>query len=437
MADDAPRYETPYLMQLPDGSTQSRVLHTDRPITHGEVADYVAGQGGVYMGPPAPPEPTEAPPPPAAAPELVGPSPYVPPEVQRMSTPGVEAQWAAERQRLSPMPPAPGPAPVPSPPPDLVRAATGYDLGGGAPLAGAFAPPPPPAPPAPAAPVPVEQSPRDVYFPGRSFTSQLPSVAGAVTLGTLGTAAATPLGPELQIPIGMGAAGLGSAAGEGLQIAGEKILGAEPAEPGTVTQRMGNAFVRGATFELPAQALRYFPALAVARATPAAEAAEELRPILTGSAEVGPTAGKASEVLKPGYALPRWWQSVSQGTPDEIVQAWKGLGAEGQRAVAGEHFDAMQTVMKTLAAGEKGWSPWGFSTSLVGAPAVWLKGSPVGAVASLFPAAREFVREGVPALAADALRSPQAVPWLIRVPKVARVAGPMVMVPTRAASQSL
>src|SRR5215813_14779872 len=188
MPDDAARYETPYVMQLPDGSTQSRVLHTDRPITHGEVADYVAGQGGVYMGPPAPPTPAEAPPPAAAPPEFVGPPEYVPPEVRRMFSPGNEANWAAERARVSPTPPAPGPGPIPppspQPPPDYVRAATGYDLGGGAPLALAFAPPPPPTP----APAPVEQTARDVYFPQRSFTSQIPSIAGAVGLGTVGTA---------------------------------------------------------------------------------------------------------------------------------------------------------------------------------------------------------------------------------------------------------
>ena len=108
----------------------------------------------------------------------------------------------------------------------------------------------------------------------------------------------------------------------------------------------------------------------------------------------------------------------------------------GQRELAGEHFGAMQTVMQTLAAGQKGWSPWGFGTSLAGVPTAFLKGYPGGAIAAAVPAAREFVSEGVPALAAGALQSPGGVQWLIRVPKVARVAGPMIMVPARAASQS-
>src|SRR5215470_12002153 len=241
MPDDtpppAPEYhEAPYLMQMPDGSTQSRILRTDRPITHGELSDYVASQGGVYMGPPPPPAPAEQPPPPAEAPapapapELAGPPEYVPPEVRRMLSPSVTAEWEAESKRTSPTPPAPGPSPVPppspQPPPDYVRAATGYDLGGGAPLAGAFAPPPPPAPATPAAePEPPPSTAREVYFPKRPLGSQVPAILGSTVFGATGTGLAAPLGPEVAIPVGMGAAGVGGLVGEGTQILAEKISG--------------------------------------------------------------------------------------------------------------------------------------------------------------------------------------------------------------------
>src|SRR5215475_1066923 len=116
--DDAPpapeSHEAPYLMQMPDGSVQSRVLQTDRPVTHGELSGYVASQGGVYLGAPPP---------------LAPPSP-------------------------APTTPAPAPVPTPAPraqvvaPPNLFQAFGGYDMGGGAALSQALSPPAlPEAPP--------------------------------------------------------------------------------------------------------------------------------------------------------------------------------------------------------------------------------------------------------------------------------------------------
>ncbi len=447
-APPAPEYhEAPYLMQMPDGSTQSRVLRTDRPITHGELSDYVASQGGVYMGPPPPPAPAEQPPPPAEAPppppELVGPPPYVPPEVQRMQSPAVEQQWAAERQRTSPTPPAPGPSPIPppapQPPPDYVRAATGYDLGGGAPLAGAFAPPPPPAPAAAAAePEAAPPTAREVYFPGRSLQSQVPAILGSTVFGTTGTALAAPLGPEVAMPVGMAAAGVGGLIGEGTQILAEKIQGTPPAEPGGAVRRLGNAFTRSATFELPAQALRYVPALVASKAAPALEAADRLRPILTGTAETAPPAGKAAEVLKPGAGLPAWWAKWSARPPQKLLAEWERLGEEGQRDLAGAHFDDMQTVMDTIAEGA---AKWGAYTPVVGATVgggLHYLGHPAAAAGVAFgPATRELVTKGTPVVLSSMLRTPGAAPWLFTLPRISRVVAEPLMLGARTTSQTV
>jgi hypothetical protein len=63
MADDTapPPVSTPYLVTQPDGSTATYYLHTDRPPTVGEVADYAESQrqtfAGFPEGPQAPPRP--------------------------------------------------------------------------------------------------------------------------------------------------------------------------------------------------------------------------------------------------------------------------------------------------------------------------------------------------------------------------------------------
>jgi len=415
-------HETPYLMRLSDGSVQSRILHTDQPVTHGWLADYVQSQGGTYLGPPAPPEP--APPPPAIALPEPG-APGVPAEVVRMR---------AVSPTLAPAPPPARTAAVPAG--DFWSRA--YQFGPGDPMAAAFLMPPAPGP-TPVPPPTPRATLREVYLPERSFTSRLPSIAGAVGFGTAGTALATPLGPEAQLAVGPLSAGVGSALGEGAQIVGERVLGAAPAESGTATQRMGNAFVRGVTFEGPAQALRYFPALAVSRAAPVAEAVETLRPILTGTAETAAPAGtRAAEAFKPGgYQFAQWWQETSQLGPKAIVDSWTKLGAEGQAKLAGEYAPAMRTVVNTLAEGGEKWSPWGFGTTVAGVPTAVLTGHPGATVAASIPAAREVVTQGVPSLMSSAIMNPSRLPWLVRLPRIAQTAGPYVGTAVRAGSQSL
>jgi hypothetical protein len=414
MADDnappAPEsHEAPYLMQMPDGSVQSRVLTTDRPVTHGELSGYVASQGGVYMGPPSPPTPPPAAPPPAPAPEWQPPPP-LPPNATDADRAG--RAWALGMGPPEPPPPVAAPVAVPAP---GVPYATVPEQ------AWMRQPPPAVEGPPPDAPEPTA---RDVYFPQRSFRSQVPSILGSSVFGATGTALATPLGPEVAIPVGMAAAGAGSVVGEGSQILAEKISGSPPAEPGGAWSRLGNAFTRGATFEGLTAPLRYVPILAASKALPIGEATKELEPVLTG------TGGST--------ALADWWGQMSTRAPGEIVKEWGKLGTQGQARIAGEHLPAMQTIVDTLAKGEAPIGKVGYGSygaSATGVPTAILQGHPYAAAAAALPAVREVVREGVPTVASSMLRSPQGAWWLARLPAVSQTAGPIFTVPLRAASQ--
>jgi hypothetical protein len=381
MADDtnpAPEtHETPYVMQMPDGSTQSRVLVTDQPVTHGDVAAYVASQGGTYLGPPQAPQPQP------------------------------------------PAPPTPGPVAPPS-----ANYFGGYEIGANAPLSYAFAPPmiapPSPATAPPPQPAPAATSTRDVYFPQRSFRSQVPSILGATVFGTTAGGLTAPLGPELAIPIGMGAAGVGGAIGEGTQILGEKFSGAPPAEPGTALERMGNAFTRSATAEGLLAPVQYLPLLARSTAKPIADAAERLRPVLTGTEETP-------------SALGQWWARASQMAPADIVKDW---AAQDQAKLAGEYLPDMQTVIKTIA---KGAAPIPRLGEISGGAAgvATALGHPYQAAGYAIPAARQVVTQGIPTVASAMLRNPDLVPWVMRLPRIGEVAGPLISVPLRATSQGV
>src|SRR5262249_41290465 len=186
--------------------------------------------------------------------------------------------------------------------------------------------------------------------------------------------------------------------------------------------RLGNAFTRSATFELPAQALRYVPALVASKAAPALEAAERLRPILTGTAPTAPTAGKAAEVLKPGAGLPAWWAQWSARPPEKLLAAWEKLGEDGQRYLAGPHFDDMQTLMDTIAEGAQ---KLGAAAPVIGATvggAAHYLGHPYAAAAAAFgPTGRQLVTQGTPVFLSSMLWTPGAVPWLMALPKIGRV----------------
>jgi hypothetical protein len=443
----APEYhEAPYQMRLPDGSVQSRVLRTNQPVTHGWMANYVQSQGGVYMGPPPPLVPEEPAEPEQPPRRLVLPAtgqPGVPSEVVRM-----QAVSPTPQEPEAPPPGIAAPPPAAPPPPGVSALGAGYQLGGGAPLAYAVTPPMPAAPgptpvppPSPLAPV------TGVLLPERSFASQVPSILGATAFGGTGAALGMPFGPVVATGAGMLGAGFGSGVGEATQIAGEKLTGGEPAEPGSAWKRVSNAAMRGATFEGLTAPVRYLPLLAASKAAPVIEAAEELRPILTGTAQAAAPAAEAAAprgaaaalaaAERPGAKLPGWWATWSSGSPQQLIKAWNDLGPEGQQQLAGQHLPAMQTVMKTIEQGAEPWGKLAPSLSAGGVASALLSGHPYAALGAATPTAREVVTQGAPKLLSSALRTPEAVPWLLQLPKVGQVAEPLVSVPFRAGTQTV
>jgi hypothetical protein len=238
--------------------------------------------------------------------------------------------------------------------------------------------------------------------------------------------------------------------GEAAQYGAEQAIGLPPAEPGTFGQRVVGAGLRTGAGEVVGAPFRAVPEAAYGVVRPAAEAAERLRPILEGTAPTG--AGmKAAEALSPEnpYNLARWWQGNAIGkNPADVVRAWDTLGAESgiapeaaQRALAGGHYDDMQTVIGTLRQGGQSWpqafKQIGYGGWGTGGMAPWLAyaGHPRAALASLTPAVTDVL---APTAIARGLMSPErGVPWLARLPPVARVAGPIWGLATRAAAQPI
>jgi hypothetical protein len=382
MADDAapppepqPPVSTPYLVTQPDGSTSTYYLHTDRPPTIGEVADYAQSQGHSFAGFPE------------------GPAAPARPEVE-------------------------------APSPEL-RAA------------------PPEAPPT------FGQQAWNVVAPRRTFVSQWPSIAAAIPAATYGASVGSALGPVGTFVGGLTGAVAGGMGGEAAQYGAEQVVGSPPAEPGTFGQRVVGAGLRTGAGEVIGAPFRAVPEAAYGVVRPAAEAAERLRPILEGTAPTG--AGmKAAEALSPQnpYNLARWWQENAIGrNPADIVSAWDKLGAESgidaeaaQRALAGPHYADVQTLVGTLRQGGQSWPQalkqiggqgW---TSGGAAPYLFYAGHPTAALASLTPAVTDVL---APTAIAKGLTNPRGVSFLARLPPVARVAGPIFGLATRAAAQPI
>lgn len=427
MADDdtapAPDYhEAPYMMQRPDGSTETRVLHTDRPITHGELSDYVASQGGVYLGPPPPPSTTTTT---TTAPPTTTtqwqPPPPLPPNATDLDR--ANRAWAlgsyippeeAPPPRAAPPPAPPAAAPTVAPP-SLMQAFGGYDLGGGAALSQAFAPPAAPEVPAGV---------RGVIAPERTFLSQTPSIIGATVGGRLGSYAATPYGPEAAIGAGMVGAGFGGGVGEGGQILYEKATGAPPAEPGSAWHRIANAALRSGTFEGLTAPLRALPIAVAQGARPAADAMAELEPELSGRA-TGPLAD--------------WWAKWSARPAEEMAKEWAGMESEKQAAIAGSKLPAMRAMMETVAKGvapiSRGESV-AYGTTLAGVPGAVLAGHPGAALTALYPAARAYVREAAPTVMSTIARAAPDSPWLLSLPRTTQVAGALISPVVRGGAQT-
>jgi hypothetical protein len=312
------------------------------------------------------------------------------------------------------------------------------------PAAPAAAPAPAPAVAAPAA-------------PGRNILTHAPSIAGAIQGATYGAsigALAPPPFDVVTIPLaGIAGAALGGGGLEAAQYGAEKLFGFPAAEPGTLGQRVGSAAIRSGEAEAGGQLLQ-IPARAVWSAVrPAATAARELEPILTGTAEtaaprtviqgagepvaIGTT--QAAEALTPKYLLPQWWaQNAAGKSPGEILNAWHGLTEAEQAYYAGPQLGAVQNYMTQLA---KGAAPWSLGrvaeTAAVSAPAWLVSGHPNVAMSSVAPAAANLAREGFSKGMSYMLTSPGGSAWLASLPRTAEVVGPMYNFSSRVAAQPL
>src|SRR5215475_9259300 len=374
-----------YRVELPDGSEAVRTGGADRPPTFGELADYAANRGERFLGhvdmsPAPPPRPAAATSPPPSAP---------PPPAEAAPPPAEAAPPPAEA--------APPPAPVEAP-----------SLGTQA---------------------------RQTFLPERSLASEGLSIGGGILGGTAG-ALTGPLAPVVA-PL---AAGAGSALGEAGQVGLERFMGWPAAEPGTLTERMGRASVRGAAGEGAGQVLRAGVGLVGRAVGPTLRAAEQVAPALEQAVPAGvkgvPTvAGEfapVSELLSDPARLATteltskgqdtltrlWWQQQAPKGAAAVVNEWDQLGPAAQQAMAGAQHAPMSTLVDSLRPGleplqnitlgqvARGSVPGG---------ALWYTGHPyVGAGVGL---GTEITERYAPRL----LLSPTAGPWLATLPRAADV----------------
>ena len=389
-APDVPHFDTRFLVQMPDGSTATQVLRTDRPISTSELTAHVTDQGNTFVG-------------------------YANAE-----------------------PPAPPPAAAP-----------------GAPMEAAGAPPAPAEGPSAA------QRARSIFLPERSFTSQLPSIAGATVGGSIGGAAGAltgPLAPAAIPALSATGAAIGGGLGEAGQLGYEWVTGGPPAEPGTAWQRIGNAAIRSGATEAVAAPLAAVVRPITQAIKPVAEAARDLLPVLSQNlpAEVKTvetaTPGvfrsidrllnpeTASAVLSKADLSPEgqqtlfraWWQRQAGKAPEDIANTWESLSGPAQRTLAGPHVEQMQTVANTLKTGQDvpvwstvlgtgGGGVLGTVGHLTGHPAL---GTAAGALAATRAAA-----ESVPYVTSRMLETPAGAGFLARLPQVAQVAAPRLPLP--------
>src|SRR5215475_573068 len=266
-----------YRVQLPDGSETVRTGGADRPPTYGELADYAANQGERFLG-----------------------------HVDMSPAP-------------RPAPPTAPPPPAPSPPAEAA-----------APPAEAAAPPPAPA----AAPSFGTQV-RQTLLPERSLGSQGLSMLGGVGGGAVG-ALTGPFAPVVA-PL---AAGAGSALGEAGEIGLEHFMGWPAAEPGTFSERLTRAGIRGAAGEGAGQVVRAGVGLAGRVVGPTLRAAEQVAPARLAATELTP---KGQDTL-----TRVWWQQQAPKGAAAVVNQWDQLGPAAQQAMAGTQHEAMSTVVESL-----------------------------------------------------------------------------------------
>jgi len=287
----------------------------------------------------------------------------------------------------------------------------------------------------PEAPPTLGQRAAGMFFPRRTLISETPSVGLAIPGAMYGVELGAPLGPGGMLVGGVTGAVLGGMGGEAVQYGAEQAIGLPPAEQGTFWQRVRSAGARTGAGELISYPARYGAQYVYRAVRPAAEAAQELRPILSGAVTGAiPPEGQAAHIaLEPQAALARWYQENALGKSNaEIVHAWDALGSrEAQANLAGEHLGAMDDYMATLRAGSTPWSETargvmgeGGATPL-GLYALW-QGNPKLGGGLLLPAARDVGQEIGRKVLAAGLRSPRlGVPFLASLPPTAQVAGPL------------
>jgi hypothetical protein len=384
-----------YRVQLPDGSEAVRTGGADRPPTYGELADYSANQGERFLGH-VPMSPAPAPTPPAAA------------------VPATVATAEA--------------APLPS----MVAPAAN-------------------APRAPSAEAPSFASQaRQTLLPSRSLSSEGLSIGG----GVLGGMAATVAGPFAPVVAPL-AAGAGSALGEAGQVGLENLMGWPAAEPGTLTERMTRAGIRGTAGEGAGQVLRLGARGVAAVAGPTLRAASEVAPALEQAVPAGvkgvptvaggfapvtellsdPAKLAAAELTPKGQdtLVRMWWQQQAPQGAASVVNAWDQLGTPAQQAMAGGQHEALSTLVDSLRP----------SVAPLLSPATGGQALKAGVVPTMLTYA------GHPHLAAAvggttllgeryaprALLSPTLGPWLASLPGVADVAAPWASGGLRVAGQ--
>jgi hypothetical protein len=365
-----------YQAALPDGSTVIRTGGADTAPTHQQLADYAANQGERYLGPvamspnvaTAPPE--DAAPPPAAA-----------------AVPPVAASDVASPETFG-------------------------------------------------------RTVSRTLLPERSLASQVPSMVGGFGGGVLGGAALGALGgpfAPVTVPLGAIVGGaLGSGGLEYLQAQAEQEGGVAPSEEGTPGDRAWRAAARGGLGEGMAQGLSVGAQAAKAVAGPTLRAAETLAPTLTRELPAEATAAttKVGQLIRDPAALaaadltPRgqqtvmsaWWQHHAADGADGIVNAWDALGAQGQGALAGEHVDAMSTLVNSMRAGK----PLSSMTlaDLAGSggipAALWHYGAIPKGVAIGLGVGTKVAGDVAPRL----LVNPTVLDWVSQLPQISRVASP-------------
>jgi len=316
---------------------------------------------------------------------------------------------------------------------------------GSAPAAAAPAPAaaPPTVPAAPAvspSPAPAVASPEtfaqqvgNTFLPARSLASQGLSIAG----GVAGDVAGGMTGPFAPVVAPVLAGGL-SAAGEAGQVGLEHLMGWQPAEAGTLGERMTRAGIRGAAGSGVAQGATKVVQVVKGAVGPTLRAAETLAPTLTrelpaeataATTKVGqlirdPAQLAAAELTPRGQqtVLSAWWQHHAADGSKAVVDAWDALGAPGQSVLAGPHVDQMSTLVNSMRGGKPLLQTTASDILTQGGPAtaLWHYGVIPKEVAVPLAYGTKLATENAPRL----LTREPVLNFVAKLPQISRVASP-------------